>query len=234
MKRNKSVIYVGRGFPAEEGFLTFDKQIGKEAANCWAKPNLHNNAFTLIELLVVVLIIGILAAIALPQYKKAVMKARVTQELTVFKSFSQAIEAWVLANGMPSSGNIYFTGTKATASLDIDMGTPSEDYRNEVGDVSLFVTVSSSNAQMFVRSKSGSPRSCDTIFNNRSPTSSGGWYLRSFYCVDTGAQATANDCPEYQKMMCEYWATQGTGKGRSYGAVAQCANFGVTLQAEDQ
>ena len=84
-------------------------------------------AFTLIELLVVVLIIGILAAVALPQYQKAVIKSRFIQLKVLAHAIANAQEVYYLAN------NDYATNFE---DLDIQMPTPTNP--NETGNVRTY------------------------------------------------------------------------------------------------
>ena len=71
--------------------------------------------FTLIELLVVVLIIGILSAVALPQYQKAVLKSRYSTLMAGAKAIADAEEVYFLENG---------TYTDRMDKLNISMDSP--------------------------------------------------------------------------------------------------------------
>ncbi len=89
---------------------------------------LNTHAFTLVELLVVVLIIGILVAIALPQYQKAVERSRTMPAISLLKQLYQAQEAYYLEHGtyasrfnqldinLPWEGNArWFSGNRCVA-----------------------------------------------------------------------------------------------------------------------
>ncbi len=77
--------------------------------------------FTLIELLVVVLIIGILAAVALPQYQIAVAKAKFYTLKNITKSLQQSTQRYYLAND---------EYPKSMSGLDIGFNVKSESLTN--------------------------------------------------------------------------------------------------------
>ena len=100
------------------GYLIMKKSCCKE----------NIKGFTLIELLVVVLIIGILAAIALPQYQKAVEKSRLTEVLHNAKVVEDCFDWYILEHGLPSSG--YVNWWDIDCPVEIDLGGWNEDSRS--------------------------------------------------------------------------------------------------------
>ena len=92
--------------------------------------------FTLIELLVVVLIIGILAAVALPQYQKAVFKSRMTEVFTNLKTIKDAVDVCELENGRAVSDN-YYCGEMAN--LDVQLGEIPEGTNAMVTDKFVYI-----------------------------------------------------------------------------------------------
>ncbi|WP_424245589.1 type IV pilus assembly protein PilE [Elusimicrobium posterum] len=77
--------------------------------------------FTLIELLVVVLIIGILAAIALPQYTKSVEKSRATEAMTIAKTLGESARRFDMKYG---EGTFYYY----TNNKNLDVEAPNPKY----------------------------------------------------------------------------------------------------------
>ncbi len=68
-------------------------------------PAKRQRAFTLIEIAVVVVIIGLLAALGIPGYRKVTLKSRATATVNDFRVFSAALNTASLQNsGWPPGG----------------------------------------------------------------------------------------------------------------------------------
>ena len=147
--------------------------------------------FTLIELLVVVLIIGILAAVALPQYQRAVEKARVAEAYVALNAISKAQEVYFAANG---------TYTPNLNDLDIDY--PLEDvlYNGSV-------PAKGNKYWVFTASNSVGIQSYVAIAQRRNNAGAG-----AVYAVGIGLTTGKKQCWLYagstqsQRKICREWA----------------------------
>ena len=103
------------------GSRCLDNKRGEMPNQVWHDTSL---GFTLIELLVVVLIIGILAAIALPQYQKAVEKSRLSKAYVALSALQKQMELHIIENGTdtfnlfaqnPEQGDLKIPGCEIVA-----------------------------------------------------------------------------------------------------------------------
>ena len=79
--------------------------------------------FTLMELLIVVLIIGILAAVAVPMYKRAVIKSQFSELFPLGKALSASNEAFYLANGEYSTNPQELDVTLPEGDIQVTLGS---------------------------------------------------------------------------------------------------------------
>lgn len=102
---------------------------------------MNTKGFTLIELLVVVLIIGVLAAVALPQYTTAIEKSRATEALTLSGSLRYAAERYLLQKEK-------WPENKDLKKLDIEL--PANDScTTKFGGKNFCLSVAAANANSF-------------------------------------------------------------------------------------
>ena len=101
-----------------------------------SKNNKFKKGFTLIEMLVVVLIIGILAAIALPQYKIAVTKSKVAAILPMMHHIKDSLMEWKLTHGSYCKDEGCNEGAATISDLGIDCpdGWTCSEYGEMIND----------------------------------------------------------------------------------------------------
>jgi len=91
----------------------------------------HARGFTLIELMVVTAIIGLLASVALPVYKRATLRARTAERGTILQSMRTGIEDAFVRNLVPAGG---LHGNPNPAGVP---GPGKRSFRNMNGDWAL-------------------------------------------------------------------------------------------------
>ncbi|GEM73911.1 pilin [Vibrio sagamiensis] len=114
-----------------------------------SKKQKRQQGFTLIELMIVVAVIGVLAAIAIPQYQKYVAKAEVAAALSSMAGVKVNVEAYTIEYGI-------FPATSQSSALGVPSSIPQGSMAFSQGISSagdIIFTFSSSNVSALLSNK---------------------------------------------------------------------------------
>lgn len=143
----------------------------------------NTRAFTLIELLVVVLIIGVLAAVALPQYQTAVNKSRYAGLMPIAKSIKDAEEEMKMATG-------HYTADLNDLSVQVP-GIIREGSEGAIADLEdgTVVELYSAGEHDFVKVSRTNLPNTYVMYFDKSPTFAGGIHCEAANTGDQTARA---------------------------------------------
>lgn len=134
----------------------------------------NNKGFTLIELLVAILIIGILAAVALPQYQYSVIKSKYATMKDIGRSIAQMERDYYLIHNQ-------YTRKFSDLVIDFPCQNGSGGGRCNINDkISIFITdnqtygiLTTNKAQLYFAQFYGGHQYCQANKNNIKPSDFG-------------------------------------------------------------
>ena len=174
---------------------------------------MKNHAFTLIELLVVILIIGILAAIAYPQYQKMIIRSKLVPIEVNVNALFKSMEMYEMANGTPQ----YKSADPGT--LDVNMQI---DYYNP-GDHTFH------NKYGYWQVGMSSYKSWVYFYGNGSMENMNIGFDRLTAQYDRARKIRLFNVPQdltFRKIVCQWWVERH-GTGRMGDARTPCNEVGV-------
>ncbi len=155
-----------------------------------------SRGFTLIELLVVVLIIGILAAVAVPQYNKAVEKSRIAEMQTIAAALEKVYEIHRISKGLGDTFNPLTDGDiDYSSQFNIDTDTERCNTRK------ICIYSNKDSFLVTMRKKSGYSGAPDYYLDFRWDGNQNKWQ-RSYASCHVNIDSFGLETAGYKKMEC--------------------------------